>query len=79
MVTAGVPVWIAQLVLPVSFMLIAVRLAWRSSVGLDWSNRSCCRHSLGLLAQSVCIFGHGTRVAVDSPHTRGRSLRCPYL
>ena len=28
---AGVPVWLAQLVLPVSFAVIAVRLVWRAS------------------------------------------------
>ena len=30
-IAAGVPVWIAQLVLPVSFAIIALRLVWRAS------------------------------------------------
>jgi C4-dicarboxylate transporter DctM subunit len=34
---AGVPTWVAQLVLPVGFALIAVRLVWRSSA--RWSGR----------------------------------------
>ena len=36
-VALGVPVWIALLVLPVSFALIALRLVWRASDG--WSGR----------------------------------------
>ena len=31
LIAAGVPVWIAQLVLPVSFVIIALRLVWRAS------------------------------------------------
>ena len=56
MVTAGVPVWIAQLVLPVSFMLIAVRLAWRSS--LAWNGRTVAVSGIALgywLSQSVFL------------------------
>jgi C4-dicarboxylate transporter, DctM subunit len=34
---AGIPTWVAQLVLPVGFALIAVRLVWRSSA--RWSGR----------------------------------------
>ena len=56
MVTAGVPVWKAQLVLPVSFMLIAVRLAWRSSSA--WTGRTVAAAGIGLgywLSQSVFL------------------------
>jgi len=35
---AGIPTWTAQLVLPVGFVLIAVRLVWRASS--TWSGRS---------------------------------------
>src|SRR5207249_2615277 len=40
---ASVPVWVAQLVLPVSFALIAVRLAWRVGGRGRWAT------GLGLL------------------------------
>ena len=30
---AGVPVWVGQVVLPISFALIALRLAWRAPAG----------------------------------------------
>ena len=36
-IAAGVPVWIAQLVLPVSFTAISLRLAWRASQ--QWAGR----------------------------------------
>jgi tripartite ATP-independent transporter DctM subunit len=42
---AGIPTWIAQLVLPVGFVLIAARLAWRSSA--RWSGRLLA--SIGIL------------------------------
>ena len=32
-IALGVPIWVAQLVLPVSFALIALRLVWRASPG----------------------------------------------
>jgi len=35
---AGIPTWVAQLVLPLSFALIAVRLAWRASP--SWLGRA---------------------------------------
>ena len=37
-IAAGVPVWVAQLVLPVSFTVIAARLAWRVSPA--WAGRA---------------------------------------
>ena len=37
-IAAGVPVWIAQLVLPVSFTLVALRLVWRASP--EWPGRA---------------------------------------
>ncbi len=38
MLAAGVPVWVAQLVLPVAFSVIALRLVWRASPG--WVGRA---------------------------------------
>ena len=38
LIAAGVPVWIAQLVLPVSFVVIALRLVWRASPA--WGGRA---------------------------------------
>ena len=52
MVTAGFPAWIAQLVLPLSFALIALRLVWRA--GEKWNVRGAA--SLGLVAGLVA--GH---------------------
>jgi tripartite ATP-independent transporter DctM subunit len=43
---AGVPTWIAQIVLPVGFALIALRLVWRASPG--WAGRLVA--AVGLLA-----------------------------
>ncbi len=45
-IAAGVPVWIAQLVLPVSFAIIALRLVWRSSP--TWAGRGIA--AVGILA-----------------------------
>jgi len=44
-IALGVPVWIAQLVLPVSFVAIALRLVWRASPA--WGGRAIA--GLGLL------------------------------
>ena len=44
-IAAGVPVWIAQLALPVSFVAIALRLVWRASPG--WGGRALA--SVGVL------------------------------
>jgi len=38
LIAAGVPVWVAQLVLPISFAVIAMRLVWRASPG--WGGRA---------------------------------------
>jgi C4-dicarboxylate transporter DctM subunit len=46
MIAAGMPVWFGQLVLPISFALIALRLVWRASPG--WPGRAFA--ALGLLA-----------------------------
>ncbi len=45
-IAAGVPVWLAQLVLPLSFGLIALRLMWRASPG--WGGRAFA--ALGIVA-----------------------------
>jgi tripartite ATP-independent transporter DctM subunit len=44
-IALGLPVWVAQLVLPVSFAVIALRLVWRASPG--WGGRSLA--AVGLL------------------------------
>ena len=44
-IAAGVPVWLAQLVLPLSFSLIGLRLVWRASP--SWPGRAMA--SVGLL------------------------------
>ena len=46
MIAAGVPTWVTQLVLPVAFALIALRIVWRASP--RWPGRLAA--SLGLLA-----------------------------
>ena len=46
MIAAGVPVWFGQIVLPISFALIALRIVWRASPG--WPGRAIA--ALGLLA-----------------------------
>jgi C4-dicarboxylate transporter, DctM subunit len=43
---ADVPAWVAQLVLPIAFALIAARLVWRASRG--WTGRALA--SIGILA-----------------------------
>ena len=45
-IAAGVPVWIGQVVLPVAFALMAVRIVWRASPG--WPGRAFA--ALGLVA-----------------------------
>jgi C4-dicarboxylate transporter DctM subunit len=37
-IAAGIPVWIAQLVIPIAFAVIAFRLAWRA--GRGWAGRA---------------------------------------
>ena len=46
---AGVPVWIAQLVMPVAFAIIAARLVWRGAE--TWRGRSAA--ALGLVAGTL--------------------------
>jgi tripartite ATP-independent transporter DctM subunit len=46
MIAAGVPVWVGQVVLPVSFALIALRIVWRAPLG--WPGRAVA--ALGLVA-----------------------------
>ena len=45
-IAAGVPVWFGQIVLPISFAVIALRIVWRASPG--WPGRAVA--ALGLLA-----------------------------
>lgn len=44
-IALGVPVWVAQLVLPISFGLIAVRVAWRAP---SWRGRALPLLGIGL-------------------------------
>ena len=48
---AGIPAWVAQLVLPVAFALIAARLVWRA--GPTW-RPPCARRRSGIVAGAVC-------------------------
>jgi tripartite ATP-independent transporter DctM subunit len=51
---AGIPTWIAQIVLPIAFVLIAVRLVWRCGTGAD---RAADRALDRLLASIGLVFG----------------------
>ena len=46
-VALGIPVWVAQLVMPVGFLVIALRLVWRSAE--NWTGR--------LMASSGLVMG----------------------
>lgn len=59
---AGIPTWVAELVLPVGFGLIALRLAWRASEG--WIGRIVA--ALGLAA-GWAIGTHPTMLEGRSP------------
>ncbi len=48
-VALGIPIWVAQLVLPVAFLVLALRLAWMASP--LWSGRALA--TLGLLAGTL--------------------------
>jgi C4-dicarboxylate transporter, DctM subunit len=51
MIGAGIPAWVAQLTLPIAFLLIAVRLVWRA--GPAWTDRILA--SLGLVAATALV------------------------
>jgi len=59
---ADVPAWVAQLVLPIAFGLIAARLVWRASRGWSggWTGRATA--SIGILA-AVVVVGHPSLLA----------------
>ena len=59
-IAAGVPVWIAQLVLPVSFAIIALRLVWRASP--VWAGRGIA--AVGILVGLWLGFSDGILEAV---------------
>lgn len=59
---AGIPTWVAELVLPVGFGLIALRLAWRASDG--WAGRLVA--SLGLVVGWV-VGTHPSMLEGRSP------------
>jgi tripartite ATP-independent transporter DctM subunit len=57
---AGIPTWVAQLVLPVGFILIAVRLVWRSSN--TWAGRAIASSGIAvgvLLARMPTLIEGG--------------------
>ena len=60
-IAAGVPVWVAQLVLPVSFAVIAARLAWRASPA--WAGRAAA--GLGIVVG--LWFGLSDGILADLP------------
>src|SRR5688500_4552388 len=51
MIGAGIPAWVAQLALPIAFLLIAVRLVWRA--GPQWGHKVLA--SLGLVVAGVLV------------------------
>ena len=59
-IAAGFPVWIAQLVLPVSFAVIALRLVWRASGA--WVGRGIA--AVGILVGLWLGFTEGVLAAV---------------
>jgi len=54
-IAAGVPTWVADLVLPIGFALIALRLVWRAAPG--WRGRTAA--SLGPMAGLVVAWQPG--------------------
>jgi C4-dicarboxylate transporter, DctM subunit len=71
---AGVPVWVAQLVLPIAFALIALRLAWRAPAlaagGGRWTGRALA--FLGIAAGAV--FGQMPALLEGRPAWPGIAL-----
>lgn len=62
----GIPVWVALLVLPVTFGLIALRLVWQAGVGSGWRRwlgRTCA--ALGVLAGAW--IGHLAVLSEEDP------------
>jgi len=56
---AGIPTWVAQIVLPITFVLIAVRLVWRAAPRAESAReRSVDRAlaSLGILFGVLCVW-----------------------
>ncbi len=51
-IAAGVPVWVGQLVLPIAFLLIALRMAWRAG---NWPGRVA---AFAALAAGVAVGMH---------------------
>lgn len=62
MIAAGIPAWVAQLVLPFGFGMVAIRLVWRASPG--WKGRTIA--ALGLAA--------GLAVAISPSVMEGMSV-----
>jgi tripartite ATP-independent transporter DctM subunit len=59
---AGIPTWVAQIVLPVAFVLIALRLVWRSpqpasAIGSDASANSMAAGSARWVARALASVG----------------------
>jgi C4-dicarboxylate transporter, DctM subunit len=61
-IAAGVPVWVGQIVLPVSFALIALRLAWRAP--MRWIGRGVV--ALGIVA-GLWIGAHAGAIEGVNP------------
>jgi len=60
----GVPVWLVELLLPMGFVVIALRLFWYSS--REWLPRSTCALLAVALAGAVCLFSHATHFVASA-------------
>jgi tripartite ATP-independent transporter DctM subunit len=54
----GVPVWLVEMVLPLGFAAIALRISWHAS--LKWLPRFCCALLAAALAVAIHFFSHAT-------------------
>ena len=64
---AGIPTWIAQLVLPVGFALIAVRLVWRGAGAEPWGKGATSPKPSAFVPEV-------TRATTDTARDHGRSI-----
>ncbi len=67
-IAIGVPVWIADLALPIGFGLIALRLVWRASP--TWIGRAVA--AIGIVAGLVI---HEYRASIRGPRRSCRGSR----
>ncbi len=68
---ADIPTWVAQLVLPVGFALIALRLVWRASAG--WGGRAIASVGIavGIVVMRMPGCSRGERLAGPADRAAG--------